>query len=60
VDHLHVGLKLATEARRHTDGVQPGDSVRAISNGDPTHVHLLAGHRRAALVTPVLPFPDTV
>lgn len=41
VHHVDFSLQLATKPRRHTDGVQPGDSVRTITNGDATHHPLL-------------------
>ena len=37
VDRVDVRLQLPTKTRRHTDGVQPGDSVRAIPDGDTSH-----------------------
>lgn len=41
LDHLHLGSQLAAEPRRHTDGVEPGDSIGAVTNGDATHADLL-------------------
>lgn len=40
-DQIDVGLKFATDSRRHTDGVQPGNSERAVANGYPGHTDLL-------------------
>ena len=37
VDRVDVRLQLPTKTRRHTDGVQPGDSIRAIPDGDTSH-----------------------
>jgi hypothetical protein len=40
-DHLDVGLQFTTEARRHPDGVQSGDSIDTIANGNSCHWKLL-------------------
>ena len=34
---LDVGAQLASQPGRHTDGVQAGDSVGAVANGDASH-----------------------
>src|SRR5262249_32840365 len=36
-NHLDVDPQLATQPGRHPGGMQPGDSVGAIPNGDPAH-----------------------
>ena len=35
--HLHVGAKLASQFRRHTDGVQSRHSIGAVTDGDTGH-----------------------
>ena len=47
-EHLDFGLQLAPKPRRHTDGVQPGDSIRAIAHGNATHVFSLPSWHRSA------------
>jgi hypothetical protein len=41
MNHFHVDSELTTEPCRHTDGVQPRDSCRAITNGNTAHADLL-------------------
>jgi hypothetical protein len=41
VDFFDLGPQLATDPRRHTDGVQAGDSERTVTNRDLRHVDLL-------------------
>jgi hypothetical protein len=41
LDHLHFGSQLAPQPRRHPDGVERGDSIRAVTNGNATHAGLL-------------------
>ncbi len=36
-DHLHIGLQVATESCRHPGGVQPGNSISAITHDDSLH-----------------------
>ena len=38
--HLNLGMELATNPRRHPDGLQTGHSIRAVANGNAGHVHL--------------------
>src|SRR5262245_52644571 len=40
-NHVHVGSKLTPKSCRHPDGVETGDSVCAIPDGDAAHVCLL-------------------
>ena len=40
-NHFNVARQLAPKLGRHTGGVQPRDSIRAIMNGDPAHKDLL-------------------
>jgi hypothetical protein len=42
VDHGHLLPQLAAEPCRHPGGVEAGDSVRAIANGDSCQDYLLA------------------
>jgi hypothetical protein len=35
MDHVHVGAQLTANPRRRPDGVQPGDSIRAVPYRDP-------------------------
>jgi hypothetical protein len=37
VDHIHVGVKLTSKARRHTGCVQAGYSIRAVVDRDACH-----------------------
>ena len=37
-NHIYIGRKLTTKLRRHTDGVQAGYSICAITNRDSRHV----------------------
>jgi hypothetical protein len=37
VDHVHVGFQLAAHLGCHTGGVEAGDSVGAVTDGDPCH-----------------------
>jgi hypothetical protein len=39
--HLDLDPQVTPQLRRHTGGVQTGQSVRAISNDDPRHLELL-------------------
>jgi hypothetical protein len=48
-NHLDTSAQFAAQPRRHTDGVQAGDSIRAIANGDANHVDLLSTEPRSAL-----------
>jgi hypothetical protein len=51
--HLDDNPQFATQPSRHTDGMQAGDSIRAVANDDATHGDLLGrisfGHYRQAL-----------
>jgi hypothetical protein len=40
VDHVDIDPQVTSQLRRHTGGVQTGQSVRAISNDDPSHFDL--------------------
>jgi hypothetical protein len=40
-DEIDFGLQLTAKARRHTDGVDAGDSIRAVADGDASHAFLL-------------------
>jgi hypothetical protein len=42
-DHIDVGLQFPTDPRRHPDGVQAGDSVRAVANRNSSHLRSPAG-----------------
>jgi len=35
---IDIGLELTAKTRRHTDGVDAGDSIRAVADGDASHV----------------------
>ena len=35
---VHVDLELTTKPRRHPDGMDAGDSVRAVVNCNPSHL----------------------
>jgi hypothetical protein len=41
VDHVDINPQVTSQLRRHTDGVQTRQSVRAISNDNPGHFELL-------------------
>ena len=43
LDHIDVGVQFATKTRRHPDGVEAGDSIGAIADGNPSHAHLCKG-----------------
>jgi hypothetical protein len=46
VDHVDINPQVTSELRRHTDGVQTRQSVRAITNDNPGHsTSSLASHR---------------
>jgi hypothetical protein len=45
VDHVDFETELAAEARRHTDGMEAGDSERAVTNRYPSHGGSLLGCR---------------
>ena len=40
-DHFDVHMQIAPEPRRHPDGVQAGESIRAVADGDAGHQHLI-------------------
>ena len=42
-DHIDISSKLSAKMRRHTDGVQPGDSEDAIPNGNAAHAGWTVG-----------------
>ena len=44
VNHLDIDLQLVPQRRRHTGGIQPGDSVSAITNSDMAHDGPLIRH----------------
>jgi hypothetical protein len=37
VNHVHVSLQFAANARRHPDGVKAGDSIGAVANRNSSH-----------------------
>jgi hypothetical protein len=37
VNQVNLGAELSTNERRHTDGMNPGDSIAAIADGDSAH-----------------------
>ena len=41
VNHVDINPQVTSQLRRHTDGVQTGQSVRAITNDNPGHFELL-------------------
>ena len=49
--HLDLYAQVTSQLRRHTDGVQTGQSIRAITNDDPGHVPLFL-ISQASLSTP--------
>ena len=63
-DQLDRGLEFAPQSRRHTDGVQPGHSIRARANLNSGHAILRSGDIRSrcpssyALSAPACP-PNT-
>jgi len=40
VDHVDLCAEFASYPGRHTGGVNPGDSIRAVPNCDPCHLDL--------------------
>jgi len=45
--HLDIDPKVTSQLRRHTGGVQTGQSIRTITNDNPGHFELLLLHNRA-------------
>jgi hypothetical protein len=41
VDHVDINPQVTSQLRRHTDGMQTRQSVRAITNDNPDHFELL-------------------